>query len=991
MRSRLGRRSGGRKRLKAITSSLATLGLVAAGGVTLTSSAAAAELPPEFEECGLIESIYSDPPRGYVGNSPVIEYNGITTFVGGNLHTGNDVAELEGLTAVIEDFTFDKKIDIGTVMGSAIRPADGKDALLVGGDISDTNSVGLTMTAHSARVGGSADNAFGAWPTYPVAENVGASSALTTANYTPPLDFSDYGPRLGILSESLSDIDPQGHVSLSGGELVIDGSDAPIAQVVAFSVSQAELAAATSVHFTGLASNQAIVINVDGANPEIKFEEFHATYQGESRLRLDIFENLGYASRIIWNFHTADTVTLNPSSQFVGSLLVPDANLTADAHINGQVLVGGNFDYGTRGLGQGFEVHAFPWIGCLSAASEPDPATGTFNVAKALDGDGADVVDADTEFIVKYTVNGGNAQTLTVRPDGTVVDGPELDEGDSVIFSEATPAVIDGVEFDGYAITINGESRNELVITDGGNANVIVTNTFNIPEDPVVTENVVVQLTIEETSCELPDGTSFVVDYSYENPDGQVVNGTETLNTGQTAFTISDVPVGTDVTVNVTAPADVEGELTVNGNTSGQVVVTVTEGDNTIGVNFEQECTPNPVVTENVVVQLTIEETSCELPDGAEFTVNYVYLDGEGETINETLTLTVGENSFTIEGVPVGTNVAIGAIGPEGVDGVLTVDGNTGGETSVTVTEGANHIVNINFSQECEVDEVETEDVVVQLNIEETSCELPDGAEFVVEYSYIDEHDNPVTGNSTIGADNDLTIFGVPVGNKITITVTAPADVEGELTVNGNTSGQAVVTVTEGDNTIRVNFEQECEINPEEPHEPGEGNVVINTVVNSDGTCEVPDGVIVTITYTVDGEERTWTGNIGENAELGPFAEGSIVEITIVSTNLEAIAGEGAVITVNGEPVEGPFEIIAGETVEIGIALELACSVDGDDPSNPREDDDPKKDRDEGTDGSGVTLPRTGSEIALMALASLALLAAGGALIIGVRRKGNQH
>src|SRR5699024_6654239 len=88
--------------------------------------------------------------------------------------------------------------------------------------------------------------------------------------------------------------------------------------------------------------------------------------------RLDVFAFAGYSQRILWNFIEADSLSLDGSEQWSGTVLAPSADLYAHTSINGQVLVGGNFEFD----GNGTEIHSFPWTGCVTPLDEPDPETG---------------------------------------------------------------------------------------------------------------------------------------------------------------------------------------------------------------------------------------------------------------------------------------------------------------------------------------------------------------------------------------------------------------------------------------------------------------------------------------------------------------------------------------------------------------------------------------------------------------------------------------
>ena len=112
----------------------------------------------------------------------------------------------------------------------------------------------------------------------------------------------------------------------------------------------------------------------------------------------------------------------------------------------------------------------------VTLTNTADLAVGGFSAAKVVTGDGAGSVPADTLFTLSYsyTVDGTNTTgTLSLRADGTVVDGPQdLPFGTIVTFSELTPPTVAGVEWG-----IPTLSPDRITIGDGTNLRVTVTNT----------------------------------------------------------------------------------------------------------------------------------------------------------------------------------------------------------------------------------------------------------------------------------------------------------------------------------------------------------------------------------------------------------------------------------------------------------------------------------------------------------------------------------
>ncbi len=106
---------------------------------------------------------------------------------------------------------------------------------------------------------------------------------------------------------------------------------------------------------------------------------------------------------------------------------------------------------------------------------------GSFSILKKIDGPNAAKVTADTEFTVTVsgTVNGEHQEgTLTVRADGTVVDGPaNLPAGTVVELEETSLPTIDGVSWGTPVFTVDGEKVSSITIGAGQVVEVTLTNT----------------------------------------------------------------------------------------------------------------------------------------------------------------------------------------------------------------------------------------------------------------------------------------------------------------------------------------------------------------------------------------------------------------------------------------------------------------------------------------------------------------------------------
>lgn len=116
---------------------------------------------------------------------------------------------------------------------------------------------------------------------------------------------------------------------------------------------------------------------------------------------------------------------------------------------------------------------------------------GGFEIAKALDGDAAAQVPADTVFTVRYSyaLNGTTvSQDVQVPADGTPVAGPQdLPEGTVVTFEEIALPGVPGITWGTPTITVDGQATNRLVVGGGSSAEVVVTNAADAVPTPTPT------------------------------------------------------------------------------------------------------------------------------------------------------------------------------------------------------------------------------------------------------------------------------------------------------------------------------------------------------------------------------------------------------------------------------------------------------------------------------------------------------------------------
>src|SRR5690606_11605644 len=310
---------------------------------------------------------------------------------------------------------------------------------------------------------------------------------------------------------------------------------------------------------------------------------------------------------------------------------------------------------------------------------------GGFSVAKALTGEGASLVPADTAFTVEYAYDLDGTPvtgTLTVLADGTVVDGPQnLPVGTVVTFTETNLPDVPGVVWGAPVF-----SPESVTVADGENVLVTLANTaqdgrtggFSVAKDVV-----------GGAAASVPGDAQFTVEYSYEL-EGVPTTGTLVVAWDGTVFDgPQSLAVGTVVTFAETVRPTVPGVAWGAAEFSPQSV-TVGDGESTL-VTLTN--TADVAAGGFSVHKVVTGESKGRVPAGTTFTVAYEYTVGD-RTVAGTLALRAdGTVVDGPQGLPHGTVVTLREVDLPAVTGVdwgtpyFTVDGEK--VTTVTVVGGA--------------------------------------------------------------------------------------------------------------------------------------------------------------------------------------------------------------------------------------------------------------------------------------------------------------
>lgn len=612
-----------RPRLRARTRSI--LSVVAATGLALTGAVALATAPgstsPATAAPIAAAQVETCPPEGQMpplGNDPTFTDSGIAVFVGGDYTADGNAAESEGLLVVTGDATFAREngggFDVGSAgVGSGITPPQGDPMLQVGGDVTVTSPntlrVGLLVGGGLVKAGAT------------VTGTIDANGIAPQQDLTAPVALDPHAGFGGVIttaSSQFAGLAANGVVQAAGNRVEFIAVGGEGMQV--FDLTTAELDGASEFAFQNLPAEGPILVNVRGASTS-----FSPTDIRFGADRVDDGAELGNASsRILWNFVDATNVTVGGSSQFIGSILAPAADVDVTASTNGRVYVGGDF----RTHGSGNEQHNYPWIGGGPFSCEPEEAeVGGFRAQKVFADDGKALVPDATEFTLRYsyeldgeTVNG----TLTLLADGTVVDGPlDLPVGLRVDFEEIDLPALEGVEWGTPVI-----SPESLVIAADLVTTVTVTNTAT--ETAPAVDGFSAKKDVTGDGAELvSDSSEFTLVYRYLLGGEPVTGALKLLADGTVVDGPQNLPHGTVVEFVELTPPDVEG-ITWTGSEISPESLTIGDAVNPL-VTVTNTVVPGDLPLGGFSAKKLVEgEAAGAVPAATEFTLAYSYeIDGE--------------------------------------------------------------------------------------------------------------------------------------------------------------------------------------------------------------------------------------------------------------------------------------------------------------------------------------------------------------------------
>ncbi|MFE6662840.1 choice-of-anchor A family protein [Streptomyces sp. NPDC057697] len=311
-----------------------------------------------------------------IGHNPQFADGNVALFAGGDYTVDGSSAEAEGLLVVKGDATLAKDsggiFNIGRVgAGSGILPDAGELMLAVGGNLTIAKGtkvdVGFGLTSSSGyggavQVGKKIDEK-GELTTNggKLASGLGAERALSP--------YQSFDSTIGEESASLGKLKPTGTTVRTGETVTFKSTGAGTGDLQVFEISAAELDGASSFTFESIPDGDSVVVNVTGSHA-VSMAPMSVGFNND---RVDVYSSAHFgeaASRILYNFAGAPSLTLGGGGNFMGSILAPKASADFTASTNGRVYVGGDI----RTHGTGNESHNYPWTGSPAFTCKPEPS-----------------------------------------------------------------------------------------------------------------------------------------------------------------------------------------------------------------------------------------------------------------------------------------------------------------------------------------------------------------------------------------------------------------------------------------------------------------------------------------------------------------------------------------------------------------------------------------------------------------------------------------
>lgn len=581
---------------------------------------------------------------------------------------------------------------------------------------------------------------------------------------------------------------------------------------------------------------------------------------------------------------------------------------------------------------------------------------GSFSAQKALVNENDVPIADDLEFSLDYSypANPGKgfaagSGTLQLPVSGESVTSGDLPVGVELTLSEANLPNIPGATWGDPVI-----EPSTLTIGEAGEpVGVKVTNTLT---QDLGSFSVTKAVTGEGESL-VPEGTLFTVDYEYGEINGfPAGSGQVEVAAGQTA-TVDGIPAGAEVTLTEVAPVDPIGGTW--GEPKFDVSTFTVVKDQTVTINLD-----NPISWNDgdfSVLKKVVGDGADLVSDEAAFTVDYSYalpdeLAADPATGTGTLTVYNDGEAVTSDPLPYGTEVTLSEATPPEVPGGTWL-GHEFDEPTFTI--GDKTTFEVTLTNEIERD---LGGFAIAKTVTGSGAPLVgEDTEFTVNYSYpAGEWYDAGKGTLTVTPGSTASVDELPAGAVVTLEEVAPKDPKNGTWIAAQFSDGNVVTIGK-DEVAELGLENQIEL--------GAGGFSIEKAIEGSGKDLVDSGTV----FEVDYEYAAGPGFDAGKGTVEVTADGEAAVVGELPAGAEVELSERKPADVDGgEWTEHEF---SADTVTIGtsdvVQVSLTNTIDSD-------------------DDSGGLLPKTGADIAALALGiALALLIAGGATLGVVRMRRN--
>ncbi|MBR7801403.1 choice-of-anchor A family protein, partial [Undibacterium fentianense] len=515
------------------------------------------------------------PSAGSVGRDE--SYN---IVVGGNFSV-NSGAEGEGRIYVAGNLNlnagFYNLIAVGA--GACVVPKDssitGNPGLVVGGNL----NIASGATAALDGLGLSTNTLIGGVRTGSGNLTTGGTVSENVLVPSSPIDFS----ALQANSQIWLRMPTTGTAVNEFGTLTFTGNGTSALQVFSLAGS----VSGVSINFESIPSNATVLINVvSSGSVTIDSNSFY-----EGGFPNDTSPSL--TRRIVWNFANASQVNLTGSSQFRGSVMVPNGGmLHAVPGMNGRVIVYGDLIQN----GSGNEFHNFDFIGEL-----PDPAALIFT--KAYSNDTApSKISSQPSITMRAVCTASGTQDVTFTPPatGTIYTVP----GDTCTLSET--AITGGTLAGGYTFSSTSSAvisgSNPLTLSGATNS-VTVTN-------PLVAPPAQLNITKLYSGDTVPSKVTTQPTIGVQAVCS--ISGTKTTSfTAGTTGTITGLVQGETCTVTETA---ITGGVLAGGYTFGATSAAVISLNSSTAISASQAVTITNPLTAPAQLNITKDYSGDTVP-----------------------------------------------------------------------------------------------------------------------------------------------------------------------------------------------------------------------------------------------------------------------------------------------------------------------------------------------------------------------------------------